>query len=383
MKFKKNLQIFTHRADVFLLVVCLICAVISVIAVHHTTHWLAESNVRAITPTKMVLVQVFSVFLGIGAFVLFTVIDPDILGEQWRWLLVLIALLLVALLVFGEDDGTGNKSWIRFLGIGIQPSEIIKILYIIVSARQMTYLKEHSDVNSFFSVVQMAGLFGVVFIAIMIVSSDLGNAIILFAIFLFMFFALGVKLYWFAIGGAAVTALIPLIWNYVLKEYQKKRLLVPYNPNIDPDGWGISWQTTQSKLTLASGRLGGVDAGHRETVFTGKHTDFIFSSIGEMWGMIGCLIVLALLIIIIVHCFRVGLKAGRTYDTLLCVGIGAAIAFQTFINVGMCIGITPVIGIALPFFSYGGSSMTTLLGAMGIISGVKFKPKPEHFIIQY
>lgn len=383
MKFKKNLQIFTHRADMFLLAVCLICAVISVIAVHHTTHWLAASNVRAITPTKMVLVQVFSVFLGIGAFVLFTVIDPDILGDQWRWLLILIGLLLVALLVFGEDDGTGNKSWIRFLGIGIQPSEIIKILYIIVSAKQMTYLKEHSDVNSFFSVVQMAGLFGIVFVAIMVVSSDLGNAIILFAIFLFMFFALGVKLYWFAIGGAAVTAVIPLIWNHVLKDYQKKRLLVPYNPNIDPDGWGISWQTTQSKLTLASGRLGGVDAGHRETVFTGKHTDFIFSSIGEMWGMIGCLIVLTLLIIILVHCFRVGLKAGRTYDTLLCVGIGAAIAFQTFINVGMCIGITPVIGIALPFFSYGGSSMTTLLGAMGIISGVKFKPKPEHFIIQY
>ena len=383
MKFKKNLQLFTRRADMFLLAVCLICAVISVIAVHHTTHWLAASNVRAITPTKMVLVQIFSVFIGIGAFVVFTIIDPDILGDQWRWLLILIGLLLVALLVFGEDDGTGNKSWIRFLGIGIQPSEIIKILYIIVSAKQMASIKERGDVNSFFSVVQMASLFGVIFVAIMVVSSDLGNAIILFAIFLLMFFALGVKLYWFAIGGAGVAALIPIIWNHVLKDYQKKRLLVPYNDSIDPDGWGISWQTTQSKLTLASGRLFGVDAGHRETVFTGKHTDFIFSSIGEMWGMVGCLIVLTLLTIILIHCFSVGLKAGRTYDMLLCVGIGAAIAFQTFINIGMCIGITPVIGIALPFFSYGGSSMTTLLGAMGIVSGVKFKPKPEHFIIQY
>ena len=118
-------------------------------------------------------------------------------------------------------------------------------------------------------------------------------------------------------------------------------------------------------------------------MFTGKHTDFIFSSIGEMWGMIGCLIVLTLLVILIIHCFRAGFKAGRTYDMLLCVGIGAAIAFQTFINIGMCIGITPVIGIALPFFSYGGSAMATLFAAMGIISGVKFKPKPERFIIQY
>ena len=374
---------FFKRADIFLLAVCLVCAVISVVAVDHTTHWMAEQGVKYIYPTKMVLVQIFSAFLGVGAFVIFTIIDPDILGDQWKWLAVLIGLLLVALAVFGEDDGTGNKSWIRFLGIGIQPSEIIKILYIIIAAKHMTILKQKGDINSFFSVLQMVAVFGAVFVAIMVVSSDLGNAVILLAIFLVMFFALGVKLYWFAIGGAGVAAMIPLIWNYVLKDYQKQRLLVPYNENIDPEGWGISWQNRQSKLTLASGRLTGVDAGHRETVFTGKHTDFIFSSIGEMWGMIGCLIVLALLMIIIIHCFRAGIKAGRTYDTLLCVGIGAALAFQTFINIGMCIGITPVIGIALPFFSYGGSSMTTLIGAMGIISGVKFKPKPERFLIQY
>ena len=380
---KKYVKMFFQRADIFLLVLCLICAVISVVAVDHTTKWMASQGVQYIFPTKMVMVQIFSVFLGVGAFVLLTIIDPEILGEQWKWLVLMIVLLLIALFIFGEDDGTGNKSWIRFLGIGIQPSEIIKILYIIISAYQMTRLRQKGDINSFFAVVQMVAVFGAVFLAIMVVSSDLGNAVILLAIFRVMFFAVGVKLYWFAIGGAAVAVVIPLAWNYVLKDYQKQRLLVPYNENIDPDGWGISWQTTQSKLTLASGRLTGVEAGHRETVFTGKHTDFIFSSIGEMWGMIGCLIVLTLLIILIVHVFRIGFKAGRTYDMLLCIGIGAAIAFQTFINIGMCIGITPVIGIALPFFSYGGSSMVTLLGAMGIISGVKFKPKPERFIIQY
>ncbi len=382
-KVKKYVKLFFQRADIFLLVVCLICAVISVIAVRHTTLWMAEQGVRYIYPTKMVLVQIFSVLLGVIAFVVFTVIDPEILGDQWKWLGGLIILLLIALAVFGEDDGTGNKSWIRFLGIGIQPSEIIKILYIIIAAKHMTVLKRKGDINSFFSVLQMAAVFAAVFALIMFVSSDLGNAVILLAIFLVMFFALGVKLYWFAIGGAAVAAMIPLAWNYVLKDYQKERLLVPYNDNIDPEGWGISWQNTQSKLTLASGQLTGAAEGHRETVFTGKHTDFIFSSIGEMWGMIGCLIVMTLLIIIIVHCFRMGVKAGRTYDTLLCMGIGAAIAFQTFINIGMCIGITPVIGIALPFFSYGGSSMVTLFAAMGIISGVKFKPKPERFVIQY
>ena len=382
-KITPYIKSFFQRADIFLLVVCLICACMSVYAVYVATSGLAAANYDGINPTKMVIVQVFSVFLGLIAFVMFTVIDADILGRQWKFLCVVIGLLLVALVFFGSDDGTGNKSWIRFAGIGIQPSEVIKVLYIILSAKLMSYLKEHRDINAFPSVVEMAGLFFIIFALIMVVSSDLGNAIILFAIFLVMFFFLGVRLYWFALGGAAIAAMIPLIWNFLLKDYQKKRLVAPYDPSVDPSGYGITWQTKQSQLTLASGRLTGVEEGHTATAFTGKHTDFIFASIGEHWGMIGCLIVIALLIIIIVHCFRVGIHSGRTFDMLLCVGVGTAIAFQTFINIGMCIGITPVIGITLPFFSYGGSSMATLFGAVGLVSGVKYKPKPEHFALLY
>lgn len=375
---------FFRRADIFLLVVCLICACMSVYAVYVATTGLAAANYEGINPTKMVIVQIFSVFLGLGAYVLFTIIDADILGKQWKFLFIVIGLLLVALVLFGQDDGTGNKSWIRFAGIGIQPSEVIKVLYIIISAKQMSYLKEHKDINAFPSVVQMAALFVIVFGLILVVSSDLGNAIILFAIFLVMFFFLGVRMYWFALGGAAIAAMIPLIWNFILKDYQKNRLIAPYNPDlVDSDGYGITWQTKQSRLTLASGRLTGVEEGHTATAFTGKHTDFIFSSIGEHWGMIGCLLVMLLLTVIIIRCFYVGVHSGRTFDMLLCVGVGTAIAFQTFINMGMCIGITPVIGITLPFFSYGGSSMATLFAAAGLVSGVKYKPKPERFALMY
>lgn len=382
-KITPYIKTFFQRADIFLLVVCLICACMSVYAVYVATTGLAAANYSGINPTKMVIVQVFSVFLGLFAYVLFTIIDADILGKQWKFLFIVIGALLVALFLFGSDDGTGNKSWIRFAGIGIQPSEVIKVIYIILSAKLMSYLKEHRDINSFPSVVLMAGLFVIIFGLILVVSSDLGNAIILFAIFLVMFFFLGVKLYWFALGGAAIAAMIPLIWNFVLKDYQKQRLVAPYDPSVDPSGYGITWQTIQSKLTLASGRLTGVEEGHTATAFTGKHTDFIFASIGEHWGMIGCLIVILLLMIIIIHCFHVGIRSGRTFDMLLCVGVGTAIAFQTFINIGMCLGITPVIGITLPFFSYGGSSMATLFAAVGLVSGVKYKPKPEHFALLY
>ena len=329
-------------------------------------------------PTKYVLVQVFSIFLGLGAFVFMTVIDSDLLGSQWRWLCVINVGLIIALVIFGADDGTGNKSWIRFAGIGVQPSEVIKILYIIVAARQMTYLKEYRDINSLLSVVLMAGHFVLVFGMIVVVSSDLGSASILMFVFLVMFFCLGAKLYWFAMGGAAVAAMVPILWTYFLHDYQKQRLLSPYDSSIDPTGWGISWQTTQSKLTLASGQLTGVDAEHTRTCFTGKHTDFIFSTTGETLGMLGCLAVILLLCIIIIHIAHVGLTCGRTYDMLICMGVAGAMASQLFINVGMCIGITPVIGITLPFFSYGGSSMVTMYAAVGLVSGVKFKLKPQH-----
>lgn len=377
-KIKPYIVDFLSRADMFLFAVCTVCAIFGTFMIHKAAVAMYEGNFLPDPASKYILIQVFSMFLGWGAFAAMTVLDSDLLGDQWRILAGIIVVLLIALVIFGADDGTGNKSWIRFAGIGVQPSEVIKIIYIILSAKLMTYLKEYRDINSLLSVVEMAGLFAVIFGGIVVVSADLGSASILLFIFLVMFFCLGAKIYWFALGGAAVAALIPIFWTYFLKDYQKKRLLSPYDPSIDPDGWGISWQTTQSKQTLASGRLTGVEEGHTWSVFTGKHTDFIFSTTGETLGMLGCLAVIILLTIIIVHCFRTGVNCGRTYDMLICMGVTAAFAAQTFINIGMCIGITPVIGITLPFFSYGGSSMVMMYAAAGLVSGVKYKPKPMH-----
>ena len=382
IKIKTAIRDFFRRADIFLLVVCVVCALFGTVMVYITTAGMAEAGALG-NPTKFVIVQLFSLCLGLVAFVVLTVVDADLLGDQWKALCVINLLLLVALVIFGQDDGTGNKSWIRFAGIGIQPSEVIKVIYIIVASKQMSWLKEYRDINSFLSVVQMAGHFAIIFVLIVGVSSDLGSATVILCIFLTMFFALGVRLYWFALGGAAVAAAVPLLWTYFLKDYQKQRLIAPYDPSIDPDGYGITWQTTQSRMTLASGRLTGVEEGHRTSVFTGKHTDFILSSVGETLGMIGCIAVIALLVVVIIHCARVGIHSGRTFDMLLCIGVAASVTFQVFINVGMCIGITPVIGITLPFFSYGGSSMMTMFAAMGLVSGVKYKPKPQLFSMMY
>ena len=238
-KIKTYAHLFFERGDIFLLIMCLLCSIYGIYMVRIATIAM-EASGWVDSSVKCVIVQVFSLFLGLGAFVVLTFIDPDLLGEQWKLLCVINILLLVALVIFGQDSGTGNKSWIRFAGIGIQPSEIIKVLYIIVSAKQMTWLKEYRDINSVVSVAEMAGHFVIIFGLIVVVSSDLGSAAIILLIFLSMFFAIGVRMYWFALGGAAVAAAIPLLWTYFLKDYQKKRLIAPYDPSIDPDGWGIT-----------------------------------------------------------------------------------------------------------------------------------------------
>ena len=139
---------------------CIICSIYGIYSIDIAVTGMSEGGWDMSAPSKYIAVQTFSLFLGIAGFVLFTVIDADILGQQWKILCAINVLLLVALVIFGQDDGTGNKSWIRFAGIGIQPSEVIKVLYIVVAAKQMTYLKEYRDINSFLSVVQMAAHFG-------------------------------------------------------------------------------------------------------------------------------------------------------------------------------------------------------------------------------
>ncbi len=363
-----------------LLALCVISSVFGIIVIRSAT--LTYDN-----PNKFVFVQLLSMLMGVGAFVLLTVIDADIIADKWMYLCIFDVLFLLLLIPLGVDAGTGNKSWLRFFGIGIQPSEVVKVVFIIILAKQISYLKEYKDLNAPWSVAQVAVHFILLFGLIVGISSDLGSALIIMFIFIIMLFAAGIKWYWIGLGAAATAAVIPLAWKYLLHDYQKQRILAPYDPSVDPTGDSIAWQANQSKMALASGRLTGTGLGNgpqtQSSALTGKHTDFIFAVIGEELGLIACVIVILLLTAIIIRCCVVGARSGNTFNMLICFGVASAITFQTFINIGMCMGITPVIGITLPFFSYGGSSMFTLFAAMGLVSGVKYRRKPKRFTISY
>lgn len=366
---------FVKRADMLLLLLCCVCSIFGIVVISSAT--------KTYETSQFVIVQTGAFILGIALYILLTVIDIDIIADKWPFLFVFDTLFLLSLIPFGYSDNTGNTGWLRFFGIGIQPSEVVKVIYIVLMAKHMSYLKEYKDLNSIISIGQLAIHFVFVFGLIIFVSSDLGSALVYLFIFVVMLFAAGVKLYWFIIALAGVAAVTPILWNNFLKPYQKERIMLPYDPTIDPEGFGIRWQPNQSKIALASGRMMGTGLGEgtqsQSSAIAGKHTDFIFAVIGEELGMIACCAVILLLMLIVIRCIYIGIKSRNTMNMLVCFGVSATITFQTFENIGMCMGITPVIGITLPFFSYGGSSMISLFAAMGLVSGIKYRPKPERF----
>ena len=368
------LRDFVRRADMFLFTMSVICAVYGIVVIASATQSYANGS------AQYVIVQTLALGLGVLLFIAMTVIDVDIFAQHWAWLYGLSAALLISLIFFGAQSDTGNNGWLRFFGIGIQPTEIVKIAFIIVMAKQLSYLKEYKNLNSVTSIAQIVVHFVLMFGLILVTAQDLGSALVYFFIFAVMLFVAGVRIYWFIIGLAALAGMVPILWTYFLEDYQKDRILAPYDSSIDPDNTGINWQQNQSKIALASGQLTGTGLGEgtqsQSTAIPGKHTDFIFAVVGEELGMIGACLVLLLLMIIVIRCIQVGLRSGNTMSMLVCFGVAATVVFQTFENVSMRIGIAPVIGITLPFFSYGGSSLFSMFAAMGLVSGIKYRPKP-------
>ena len=372
---------FMRRADMFLFALCSVCAIYGMVIISSATASYDGGSLR------FMLVQGLAFIIGIGLYCLLTVFDIDIIASRWPLLLVFSSGFLMTTLLWGETTSGGSGgSWLRFGGIGIQPTEVVKFVYIVMMAKHVSYLKAYKNLNSPVSVIQLGLHFAGMFLLVIWTSDDLGSAMVFFFIFVVMLFVAGLKLYWFAAGIAAVAAALPIMWTKFFRQYQRDRILAPYFPSVDPEGTGVRWQANNSRIALASGQFWGrglyKGAQSQSSAIPEKHTDFIFAVAGEELGMIGCIIIILLLSCIILRCAYIGVKSRNTMNMLICFGMAATIFFQTFENIGMCMGLTPVIGITLPFFSYGGSSLFSMFAAMGIVSGIKYRPKPQRFYVR-
>ena len=329
---------------------------------------------------RHVLVQSAGLVLGIIGIVVLMIVDYEYLAKISPYLYIAGVIMLILVLIPGIGSfENGARSWFRFGSlIGIQPAEIVKLIFIITFARHLSSIED--QINRPRNVGLLLLHFGVL-AGLILLQPDFGTAMVFFCIFAAMLFVAKISWKYIAGGAAAAAAAFPVAWFFILQPYQKARIINLFNPENDPAGTG--YHVIQSKIAVGSGQIFGSGLYHGNSQFNNflpeRHTDFIFSVICEELGLIGALVVIALLVIIILRCLFIARNARNSLGTYICTGVAAMLIFQAFENIGMCIGIMPVTGITLPFFSYGGSSILTTMVAIGLVLNVQYRHKVINF----
>lgn len=383
MRLVRSLKEFFTKGDVVLLGLCLLASAAGLVLIYSATRYDEALSGNFIRQAQFIA-------MGVVAYIVVTFIDVEFLLEKW-WKVFLLLGLMVILLIqpFGEAGDTGNKSWVYLPGVpfGFQPGEIAKLAFIVVLA----WLINRERVKG---VSRMAAILKYLLLTctyaglLAVLSGDFGMVLVYLFLFVIMAWVGGVNKWWFIGVGGGLTAAVAFLWTFILPrtglwtDYRIMRFRVVLDHGLDPSG--VGWQQSRSLLAIGSGQLTGMGYLNGKqtqsllsTSLPARHTDFIFAVCGEEFGLVGCCVLLGLLLAIILRCVWVSRRAKSHMSAYIAMGFAGMLMVQTVLNVGMCLYVTPVIGLTLPFISYGGSSTLTLFVAMGIVSGIKMRPLPS------
>ena len=316
--------------------------------------------------------QVQWVIVGVIGFVVATIVDYRTLVRlAWVGLGVAIALLIVVKLLGEGAHGKGSYRWLNLFGMGVQPSELAKLMVIIALARmfQDGELARYSPESLGMRLLILALPIGLI-----ATQPDLGTAILLTLVILTVGF-LAMPSVWPMVHVTLAGLLaIPILWEQ-MHDYQKNRILAFLDPSSDPTGNG--WHTRQSIFAVGSGKILGKGYGEgtqNQFDFLPEHwTDFPFSVWAEEWGFVGSVFLIAIFVFLIVWILNVALSARDRVGAVICVGVAAMTFWHVIVNVAMVLGVAPVVGVTLPFISYGGSSLVIFFCAMGLVANVSLR----------
>ncbi len=362
-RFRQNLGTVWYRVDPVLLICTLILTGISLLTI-----WGAADNF-GMTKLKM---QIAMAVLGLVATVVIANLDYHTVVDRGYLIMFFLSIALLAVtLLFGssgENRETANRSWLTIPGIGIaiQPSEFVKIAFVCTFAKHLSMVE--GSINRPKALLPLA-VHALLMVGLILLSGDLGVALVYIALVLILLFCAGLHLWYFGGGILAATAALPFLWDH-LAVYQQDRILVGFDPTLDPIDRG--WQSLLSIQCIENGGLFGVGlfGGGDYEVLAASHTDFILSTVCEKFGFIGGLTVIATMAVLVIRILWIGRQASHDYGFYLCVGVAALLIAQTVENVGMCLGLLPVIGLTLPFVSCGGSSLLATFMLVGIAHSV-------------
>jgi len=326
--------------------------------------------------TRRIIIQSVAITAGLLLMIFISLFDYDAFVSKLVipfFVVSIIALIIVN--IFGQ--GEGQKNWIRIPGIpfDIQPSEFVKILFVITFSKHIDRLKH--KINKISSVFQLAIHAGII-IGLLLLTGDLGSTLVYICAMAGMLLVSGLSLWYFIGVGILLVVAIPYVWP-LLDTYQQERILVGFNPELDPLDKG--YQAIYSKRAIASGgfRGAGFSGGTVYKSLPIAESDFLFSVLCEKFGFFGAFTYMIFMAALIIRLIYIAKTARKDYGAYICVGVVSILIAQTVENIGMCLAMLPVIGITLPFFSYGGSSMLSLYISIGVIQSIYTHNKKYYF----
>ncbi len=370
MNVRKGL--FSDAADRALIIYVVLASLLGIVAVNSASAGL-DGHYRYVT------VQAAAFVLGMAAMTALTFFNYSLLYKLRFVFFAAAMTLLCVVLAVGRIRG-GTKGWIALGPVNLQPAEIAKLCFIITLSAHLSKVRE--SINKPKTLLLLFLHLGI-YMTPVLLQPDFGTAMVFAVIFCIALFFAGISLkYVFGAMGALVVA-SPLVW-LALNPIQRGRIISFLDPESDPTGTG--YHVLQSKLAIGSGQILGRGYLRGPQTQYGylpeRQTDFIFSSIGEEFGFIGCAVVTLLLFAIILRCFKDAADSDHDpFGMFICVGVGAMMLFHTLENIGMCLGLLPITGIPLPFFSYGGSSMITCCASIGLVQSVVTRRRRTKFDI--
>ena len=308
--------------------------------------------------SRAFLMQTAMTVAGLIVTVIIANVEYQFIVEKlWPLFGAISVVLLVSVLVFGESVGE-NQSWINIpiVNILIQPSEFVKASFILTFAYHIHRVRD--SINKPLTLLGL-GAHAAVVIGLILISGDLGVALVYVGIMLVMLFCAGLSPLYYAGGLLAVIIAFPYIWPH-LKPYQQDRLVVGFNPELDPLGKG--YQPLLSRVAIGNGGFfgKGINGGEVYKSLPISESDFVFSTFCEKFGFVGAFLMIATMIVLVIRLLYIARNAAKDYGSFICVGIAAMIIVQTIENIGMCLAMLPVIGITLPLMSAGGSSILAI-----------------------
>ncbi len=364
-----NIKQIIKETDLVFIAICATCSLLSVFSMYAIFR-----HMNLMETVRPVIVQRAASIIGIVAAFVISFVDYKELCEYWKIHMVLcIGLMVLCMFIGYAPAGTTNKAWIALpFGLSIQPSELLKISTVLMLA---SFFEKHKNtINEIKTIVTLVGA-SCVPLAFVAIQKDMGTLIIYAIMISCMFFAAGISTKIIGACFGAVAVAFPVLWiTDKIDTYQKNRILGLFYPE---EYSSVMWQQNMGKISIGSGRLFGkgflVD-NHNSTPLA--YNDFMFSFIAECMGFIGTVLVLLLIVLMWLKILYIARRSADIQGSMICVGIFGMLMAQTFINIGMNVSLLPVIGVTLPLFSAGGTSVIVTYLAIGLVLSVaRHNPK--------